>query len=185
MMNCLSPFYVKNKQGDEISVPCGKCPNCLKGRVSGWSFRIMQESKKAISAHFITLTYEKPKITKNGFMNLCKRDLQLFLKRLRFAQDKKYGKHAPRIKYYAAGEYGGRTKRPHYHIILLNADIMLISPAWELGHVHYGKLSPASVGYTLKYISKPSRIPMHRNDDREKEFALMSKKLVRTTSVLK
>jgi len=82
-----------------------------------------------------------------------------------------------RIKYYAAGEYGGKTKRPHYHIILFNAQPELVEMSWQLGSVHYGKVSGASVGYTLKYMSKPRCIPMHRNDDRQPEFSLMSKGL--------
>jgi hypothetical protein len=46
-----------------------------------------------------------------------------------------------------------------------------------MGTVYYGNVSGASIGYTLKYISKPKRIPEHRNDDREPEFAIMSKGL--------
>lgn len=46
-----------------------------------------------------------------------------------------------------------------------------------MGTIHYGEVSEASVGYTLKYINKPKRIPLHRNDDRQPEFALMSKGL--------
>lgn len=133
----------------------------------------MHECKQSLSAHFVTLTYDTAHvpITKNRFMGLSKRDLQLFFKRLRKRQP------GVRLKYYAAGEYGGKTNRPHYHVILFNASLAHISPAWEMGEVHYGEVTPASVGYTLKYISKQSRIPMHRNDDRQPEFALMSKGL--------
>lgn len=173
MAECLNPFYVKSNN-DEIPVPCGKCPNCAKRRASAWSFRLMQEAKSSINAHFITLTYDTAKvpITRNGYMEIKKRDLQLFFKRLRKASPRSIS-----IKYYAVGEYGGRTKRPHYHLILYNAKLELIQPAWNLGNVHYGKLEEASVGYTLKYISKPRQIPMHRNDDRQPEFSLMSKGL--------
>lgn len=159
--------------GDSIPVPCGRCPNCVKRRVSQWSFRLMQEakSKDTISAHFITLTYDTTNVplTPCGFMDLSKRHLQLFFKRLR--------KSLPgrKVKYYAVGEYGGKSYRPHYHVILFNVDINKIQDAWGLGSVHYGTLSPASVGYTLKYLSKPSRVPLHVNDDRIREFALMSK----------
>lgn len=116
-------------------------------------------------------------------MDLSKRDIQLFLKRLRKAHESHRGQMQP-IKYYAVGEYGGITGRPHYHIILFNADIELIQDAWQNGQVHYGKVSGASVGYTLKYMTKPSRIPMHRNDDRTKEFSLMSKGLGKNISLL-
>lgn len=158
---------------ESIAVPCGKCPQCVKRRVSGWSFRLMEESRVSSSCWFITLTYATTHvpITTNGFMALSKRDLQLFFKRLRKANPGRG------LKYYAAGEYGGKTNRPHYHIILFNAALETIQPAWHLGQLHYGQVSEASVGYTLKYITKPSRIPMHQNDDRQPEFALMSKGL--------
>lgn len=174
LAECQTPFTVMDKLRGSIPVPCGKCPNCLARRVSGWSFRLMQEDKIALSAHFITLTYDTKHvpITRNGFMSLSKRDLQLFFKRLR-----KVSPRGLKIKYYAAGEYGGNTRRPHYHIILFNAKLEKIQPAWDLGNVHYGVVSAASVGYTLKYISKPAKIPLHSNDDRLREFALMSKGL--------
>lgn len=158
----------------QINVPCGKCPTCKARRVSHWSFRLMQHDKIANSSRFITLTYDTQNvpITAKGFMSLQKRDLQLFFKRLRKAHGKTNS-----IKYYACGEYGGKTLRPHYHIILFDADIEKIQPAWNLGHVHYGDVSGASVGYTLKYINKTKKIPLHQNDDRQPEFALMSKKI--------
>lgn len=177
---CMTPFTVKDKKTKEsIPVPCGKCPNCKRRRISGWSFRLMQEDKVSENSLFITLTYDTKvvPITKSGYMGLNKRDLQLFFKRLRKAHNNVLGLdgYPVRIKYYACGEYGGRTFRPHYHVILFNARIELIQDAWQNGAVHYGKVTGASVGYTLKYMSKPSKIPMHKNDDRDREFALMSK----------
>lgn len=173
MAGCLTPYGVKNKMTNEtIPVPCGKCPECLKRRVSGWSFRLMQEDKVSQSSMFLTLTYDTGKvpISRNGFMELKKRDLQLFFKRLRKLQQ------LP-IKYYAVGEYGGKTKRPHYHIIIFNASLCNVQGAWGLGHIHYGLVTGASVGYTLKYMTKKRSVPMHRNDDRIPEFSLMSKGL--------
>lgn len=171
----MSPFGVKDKMtGETTGVPCGKCPACYARRVSQWSFRLVQEDKVAISSHFITLTYDTNNvpITQAGFMGLDKRDLQLFFKRLRKRHDR-----SVRIRYFAVGEYGGKSMRPHYHVILFNADIKLIDQAWSLGMVHYGTVTGASIGYCMKYISKPSKIPLHKNDDRKKEFAIMSQGL--------
>lgn len=180
MAQCLTPYQVRPKldpNGATIPVPCGKCPECLSRRASGWSFRLMQENKHALASHFITLTYDTKTvpISSNGFMSLRKSDVQLFIKRLRKAHPTGNGHSF--IKYYLVGEYGGKTLRPHYHLLLFNADITLISPAWNLGAVHYGTVSGASVGYTLKYMCKPRIIPIHRNDDRLREFSLMSKGL--------
>lgn len=169
----MTPFGVKNKvSGETIPVPCGKCPDCVKRRVSQWSFRLLEESKISSSSHFITLTYDSKfvPITKNGFMSLSKHELQKFMKRLRKANSEK-------LKYYAVGEYGTDKKRPHYHILLFNAKIETIDPAWNMGYIDYGKVEGASVGYTLKYMSKGRWRPMHCNDDREPQFAVMSKGL--------
>lgn len=145
----------------------------------------MQQEKVSTSARFITLTYapkymtrEHGTITDNGFMGLYYRDVQLFFKRLRKAQVS-YGKRrnvkVVPIRYYGVGEYGEEYYRPHYHVILFNAVEELIQPAWDLGQVHYGTVTYASIGYCLKYMCKPNRGRRFGRDDRPKEKAFMSK----------
>lgn len=78
------------------------------------------------------------------------------------------------------GEYGSQTNRPHYHAIIFNTSEDCIRNAWAIagvpiGDVHFGTVTGASIGYCLKYMAKPGRIPMHKNDDRIPEFANMSK----------
>lgn len=162
-----------NREGQEL--PCGYCPDCRQKRVATWSMRLIKEDRYANSSHFITLTYDTIHVplSANGHLNLSKRDCQLFFKRLRKAQ----APGSEPIRYYLCGEYGGQTNRPHYHIILFNADPETVSPAWGLGSVHFGKAENASVSYTLKYISKPGRIPLYKGDDRQPEFSLYSKQL--------
>lgn len=175
-MSCLMPIAIVQKEhGRTISVPCGKCLRCRNRRASAWSFRLMQEEKCHFTAWFLTLTYSTSEvpITKNGFMSFPEkraRDIQLFLKRLRKA-------HAPghKIKYYVCAEYGTKKKRPHYHMILFGAAVEKIQPAWGLGEIYYGTVTGASIGYTLKYMCKPSFKPQHKRDDRVPEFSLMSK----------
>lgn len=184
-----------------ITIPCGRCENCLKRKVSAWSFRLMQEDKYSDSSYFLTLTYgiNTVPLSKNRFMEVRKRDLQLFFKRLRKAHEG-FGDTSKPIKYYAVGEYGGKFKRPHYHIILFNARLeCLINPKlaayakrglieldgtvpmdckpWQHGHCTIGTVSGASVGYTMKYVAKPAFRPMHKNDDRMPEFSLSSQNL--------
>jgi hypothetical protein len=179
---CQTPFHkkmeiVKGVQTGYMPFPCGKCPACVRRRVSGWAFRLNKQSEQSNSAHFVTLTYndEHIKKTKNGFETLVKKDVQDFFKRLRKLTNQK-------ITYYAVGEYGDTGERPHYHIILFNANPKIVENAWKLnditlGNVHFGDVGDASVGYTLKYISKDKKIPQFNGDDRQKEFALMSKGL--------
>ncbi|MDI9312781.1 MAG: hypothetical protein QM535_21405 [Limnohabitans sp.] len=175
---CITPFYVKDKFTSEyIPVPCSKCPPCKKRRTSSWSFRLVKEGERSLSALFVTLTYntETVPITKNGFMNLDKADVQKFMKRLRKLSNQK-------LKYYVCGEYGTKRMRPHYHLIIFNADKEKVEQAWTLdrrplGQIYIGDVNEASIGYTLKYMSKKGKIPMHHNDDRQKEFSLMSKGL--------
>lgn len=75
------------------------------------------------SSYFVTLTYDDLHVPKSYYpdpetgeahtsFTLCKRDFQLWMKRLRkkFSDDK--------IRFFACGEYGGQTKRPHYHVIV-------------------------------------------------------------------
>lgn len=179
---CQTPFHkkmelVKGVETGYMPFPCGKCPACVRRRVSGWAFRLNKQSEQSNSAHFVTLTYndEHIKKTKNGFETLVKKDVQDFFKRLRKLTKQK-------ISYYAVGEYGDSGERPHYHIILFNANPKIVENAWKLnditlGNVHFGDVGDASVGYTLKYISKEKKIPQFNGDDRQKEFALMSKGL--------
>ena len=62
---------------DFIPLPCGKCPECLKARSEEWTMRLKLELMEHEESCFITLTYSDT----DG--ELCKRDYQLFLKRLR------------------------------------------------------------------------------------------------------
>lgn len=149
----------------------------MKRRTSGWSFRLIKEGERSSTALFVTLTYDTKyvPITDNGYMSLSKADVQKFMKRLRKLSDSK-------LKYYLCGEYGTMKMRPHYHLIIFNADREKVELAWslgkkKLGDIYIGEVNEASIGYTLKYMSKPGKIPLHANDDRIKEFSLMSKGL--------
>lgn len=177
---CITPFRVMHKLTNcSIPVPCGRCPECISKRISGWSFRLMQEYKIATTAEWVTLTYDTKHvpISPNLFMTLNKKHCQDFFKRLRKSLCQL--DPVPQVKYYLVGEYGHDSHRPHYHAVIFNVpDWSYIEKAWGMGNVFYGdSVNEAAIGYTLKYMDKPKRIPMHRNDDREKEFSLMSKGL--------
>lgn len=188
-MTCDYPLRVQAKEGP-VAVPCGRCPPCRQRRVDGWTFRMQQEQLRSVSTEFITLTYDTDHvpITDNGFMTLNKRHFQLFMKLLRKTNEHK-------LVYYACGEYGTKKKRPHYHIILFNliptytyeADKTTLTSytsirdklqsCWIYGSVFIdpNPVTDSAMAYTTKYVNKPGRIPIHKNDDRQKEFSLMSK----------
>lgn len=184
------------KEGSGISFPCGKCLDCRMRRASSWGFRMAEQLKCSDTAYFLTLTYSSDFINfcKRGRTTLHKKDVQLFLKKLRKKQP------TNDIKYYLAGEYGEVPKmRPHYHIIIFNLQLttlfhteyakMILSnptiymdgyyehqaPIWGKGHITIGTVTHASINYSIKYLSKKKQVPQYKGDYRTPEFSLMSK----------
>lgn len=175
IMECVKPFLLI--QGiKRYMLPCGKCLVCLQSKRNDWAFRLSQEHKASKhGALFVTLTYNDKNIPDYG--SLQKRDLQLFFKRLR-------NKSQDKIRYYAVGEYGSKSLRPHYHAIIFNTNEADIRKTWELGHVHIGTVTTASVAYVLKYIVQPEVAPQKKIYDAyteewkeayQKPFAVMSR----------
>lgn len=103
-----------------IQFDCGACPECLRKRSNVWALRAVYESKLHSDNCMVTLTYDNYARDKNGHiigelppdrdLHVCKRDIQLFIKRLR----KKFGAG---IKFICTAEYGSTTHRAHYHCI--------------------------------------------------------------------
>lgn len=104
---------------EPLLLPCGKCDACLLKRASDWSLRCQHEALYHKDIMFLTLTYDNEHLpTNNGVPTVFYPDIQYFLKRLRADLKYKYGKKAPKIRYFLCQEYGGKTKRPHFHVIL-------------------------------------------------------------------
>lgn len=95
-----SPFTLK--------LPCQQCTGCRLERVRQWAIRCMHEKQMHENCEFASLTYDPECLPADG--SLSTRDVQLFWKRLR----KRYG----RFRYFASGEYGPSTQRPHYHAVI-------------------------------------------------------------------
>ena len=117
---------------------------------------------------FATLTFDPEYEPPDG--SLRKKDLQNFNKRVR-----KYffGNGKSEYKYYACGEYGPKTFRPHYHVAMLGIDIPFsewvfvrmengkpvytsptLSKLWPYGFNTIGFLEKASINYVTGYIQK-------------------------------
>jgi hypothetical protein len=69
------------------------------------------------------------------------------MKRLRY-------KTKGKIKHYSVGEYGEKTKRPHYHQILFGADAKRVEAAWTYGFSQVRPITPARIRYVTKYMGK-------------------------------
>lgn len=133
-------------------IPCGNCLGCREAKAKAWALRCRLELQEHPKAAFTTLTYSNEKLPPT----LQKRHLQLFLKRLRFKFSE--GRKTSRtVRFFACGEYGERTKRPHYHAILFSAstaDAEAIQKAWTYGHAHTVTATPAAINYVAGYTAK-------------------------------
>jgi len=158
-MNCERPYTTKGG-----AFGCGQCLPCRIQRPRIWTHRIILEAAQHKENAFVTLTYDDAHCPENGSVD--PRHLSLFLKRLR-------GKSARKLRYYACGEYGGRTQRPHYHIALFNhpscshgitrtnppksgccAECNIIADTWGMGIIQLGTLEQQSAQYIAGYVSK-------------------------------
>lgn len=145
--------------GEALKLPCGQCIGCRLERSRQWAMRLMHEKQFHDVSLFLTLTYRDADLPVGR--TLVKRDLQLFMKRVR----KKFGK----CRYFAAGEYGETTKRPHYHMILFGIDFSdkrqytrfsgqplytskILDDLWGHGECKIGDVSFESCAYVARYI---------------------------------
>lgn len=133
-------------------------------RARDWGTRIALEASCHDDNSFLTLTYSNESFPDDASVNL--RDLQLFFKRLRKSIE------PIRVRYYACGEYGDSTLRPHYHVILFGYQFpdlvawrkapsghMLYRSAqlerlWLYGHCEVGSVSREAGGYVARYCLK-------------------------------
>lgn len=163
-MICYSPLNIKG-----YTFPCGKCNFCLQTKQLEWVFRIKQEQKHNPHSQFVTLTYDNNNIPYGAEQYvLHKPDLQKFFKRLRKRVNPQ------QIRYYAVGEYGERTNRPHYHVILFGLrpnQTDYIRDSWTLGLVHIGRVNDSTITYCAKYITAKQA-----QSYEVKPFALMSRR---------
>lgn len=185
-MKCLYPLTIRRTDGylgrdglTSVTVPCGKCAVCRKERSKMWASRLMLESLYFVDSVFVTLTYDDENLvraSRSTLPTLYKPDVQKFFKRLR----KDLEGTDRKIKYYAVGEYGDRTFRPHYHCIIFGLsqkDKELISDNWSLGRVDVGDVTLASCNYVSGYIQKKlyGEVSGKVYYDRLPPFSLMSK----------
>lgn len=164
--------YKENENVEIMKIPCGKCTSCRLDKAKEWATRIELESKEYDSNWFLTLTYNDENLPKDG--NLKKEHLQKFIKDIRSYY--KYHYNKDNIRFFGCGEYGSdeNTKRPHYHVIMLNLDIDIkelefyklnklkeplykckkLEKIWGKGYVIAGAVTWQSASYVARYTTK-------------------------------
>lgn len=194
--------YVDKSTGqvsEVIEVPCGQCIGCRLDHSRMWADRITLEAMQYPDGYnwWITLTYDDDHvpISDKGTQTLCKKDLQDWIKRLR--RQLEYHQGHTGLRFYACGEYGTHTLRPHYHVCIFNAplqmqgveaqnsfgDLMyhcdMIYDTWDKGHNVVTDLTWQTAAYTARYCTKK-----YKGVDKDKyanaglvpEYAVMSRR---------
>lgn len=156
--------------------------------------RMLLEASQHVDNAFITLTYSDETLPSSG--SLIPEHLTLFLKSLRKQLS------PARVRYYAVGEYGTKTQRPHFHLALFGypnclrgssrlglKDEMVndvlkccsncdrIYQAWGRGGIYVGALEQKSAQYVAQYVMKKmTSMSDPRLNGRWPEFSRMSLK---------
>lgn len=150
-MLCKSGIFVTSR--DQF-VPCGQCMACRVNAKRKWAGRIMMEwmiheENRPGHSWFVTLTYNPEHLPEDG--NLDKPGIRQWLK------DVQKRKTDP-FRYYLVGEYGGKHRRPHYHLAVFaehNAQIRVLLDEWRpKGFVEASEITPARAGYLANYTTK-------------------------------
>lgn len=173
-----------------FQLPCGKCISCRLEYARQWAVRCVHESMMYEQNSFLTLTYSDENL---GNSKLRYIDFQLFFKRLRkkvfnerlkasglnyslFKSLEKHERDAWHDKHgvgvFVTGEYGDRTKRPHWHCIVFNwrpddaqyhytsetghkvYTSQKLADLWPFGHSEIGEVTFESAGYVARYAAK-------------------------------
>lgn len=177
--------------------PCGQCTACRIKRRREWAHRIELEAALRKDNCFVTLTYsdrylpwlismeslssqtlvDQKQARSDLFgvghiSTLEPSDLQNWLKRFRKEID------MPGVRFYAVGEYGEKTGRPHYHLAIFGFPTCLrgrtyrmpgkdrplwekccdvcriIGRTWKWGDVDLGTVEEAAGNYVAQYVTK-------------------------------
>lgn len=128
-----------------------------------WALRCYHESQMHEANSFITLTYSDKYLPDDYSVDV--RTWQLFMKRLRELVPTK-------LRFFACGEYGDETLRPHYHALIFGWDFHddrklfkvergsnlyespTLSKAWTFGSALLGGVTYKSAAYCARYVVK-------------------------------
>jgi len=132
-----------------LAISCGGCVLCRLERSRQWAVRIEAHRLcfPAEQCHFLTLTYDDAHLPPlvDGRHSLRPKDLSDFWKRLRSRFP------GSKVSYFACGEYGTRTLRPHYHACVFGVTFDDLVPMGAAGGVvrNTDPLAPNAVAVRL------------------------------------
>lgn len=204
---------IASKEYASFQLPCGKCLACRLEYARTWAVRCLHESMIHERNCFVTFTYDEENVPEK----LDYSHFQLFMKTLRYQAwdkatkvlwkghtrdersrkwkelDKETRKELAtvfEIGVFVTGEYGDRTKRPHWHALLFNYqpsdgthkytsergdkvyESKELTSLWGKGAVEYGSITFESAGYCARYAAKKLA---HGHDDKH-SFQPISRK---------
>lgn len=204
----------------KINLPCGQCLGCRLEYSRQWAIRCMLEASLHENNYFVTLTYNDDHLPFRIFDEfvdpdtgellegsgishpLVKSHPVMFMKRLRSSVKYHFGIDG--IKVYYCGEYGDKTGRPHYHLLLFGMPCLndleylftnkvgsnfyssqFLSNCWQdekssdLGFVVIGDVTFDSCAYVARYILKKQKgqsSSFYEVNGLEPEFCNMSRR---------
>ena len=154
-----------------LKIPCSKCEACTLNRSGETARRTYDEYKtNNFVGMFITLTYSPENLPACGHFN--EKDIVLFVKRLR--------KISPKIRTLGVAEYGEKTKRPHFHLLVLGYEspdkkrlrktdsthtgqkygifeTKTLQNLWPHGISEFGSVTEQSCSYVARYLFKKNK----------------------------
>lgn len=133
---------------------------------------MLEYSTHAVS-WWVTLTYDEDHLPFGP--SLVPRHLTLWLKRIRKAAE------PFELRYFAVGEYGDETQRPHYHAAVFGrVEPRELERCWENGHVQVRPITKERLqylaGYVVKKWTKEDEFNREKLALRHPEFARMSRR---------
>lgn len=159
--------------GRFLELPCGKCIGCFMDRGLMWKTRIIHESLCWPESVMVTLQYRDDALPASFSLEYS--HFQLFMKRLRFdltgVGELPDGRKP--IRFFVAGEYGGKTFRPHWHAVLFNARLddarwwtrkglsvghsERLEALWSHGYAELAPVNSRTAAYVAGYVHKKAR----------------------------
>lgn len=169
-----SIIYSSKKMSLELAPFEFECRKCLPCRLKigrEKAIRALHETQMHKDNIFLTLTYRPENLSSD---RLCYPEFQDFMKRLLEHVNRNIicAENRIHIPFMVTGEYGDKTKRPHWHVLLFNyrpddAKLLRISDRgdriyrsetieqlWKNGFTEFGEITIDSASYVGRYAAK-------------------------------